>query len=993
MKGYIHLIIFILALNPKANAQVGVECGTEPDTSALVSAPSNCDIGSLSHKCVKLRFHYINNTADTIKENLEYKWAHQLRYVNEVFAPTKIRFTTGSDCINKIQKYPGYGYEDWRIEKNNNHASLGMDPNGIDVFVFQDQPEERHAHSGVGEKSAIYLYENDWDLAHELGHALGLYHTQQNGGHISLTECKDGRECDDRGDYMCDTGADPWLEDLDGINGDDEGQWVVNCVQMIDSLVADPCGDITTQWNIPFNNVMSYYNCGEEFSDCQIVKMHNDISGARENMHLADCATDPYNFPSCPDIIIDTDVLWLNGIKKMCPGQKIIITSTGRLRLENYTITYDIDNIQGCEKLYKQLARWDGIHIDGGSFGILYDLNGNAIAGSTGAIIAKNSTIEQSLKGIQAPKNFGEIFLDNVVMRENGVAINAHETRQHGMVGNPGSNSSVIGRVVVLNSTISADNVFPHNKYYPPAGKQISVVGTSCLIKHTQISNNTGRKMTGVYSFDGTLQVIGGSSISNFQFGIYKDIDAGNPFASRGMFVLESEMSECDTAIINFSEFATVRENVVEGDVISIGICEGEWTANHFKNDVWIANAEETNMIEENKFVGGTLHLMGDNSRTLALCNIFEASTNHAVLASFDSDLPMAWGSPTMESGNIWEQVVSKMEKEDGTGITNYELPIAKYQFDYRGQFSGELVTNPNVSHCSYDLYPEEIGDGVEVVPSYELPALNADYQNLEQQINLLSQSLTGNYITDKYVLENMERLSIEQGLLSGRALKSMKTFHTIADQVLWQNRASPQIKYRDKVISGFYLKNWQYLLNYLSEIEVSSPYEGLDRNNLYQAIEYMRELDITGTDIYNLSCHEKGVLIELGRASGGNHTAFIRGFLQAYYDIYIPTPKYTEPQSLSATRKNDKDKLDKMVKILTVFPNPADDRVVIRLSNSKECINQLRIYNVNGRLMDAYDNVGNSKEVDVFTYAKGFYIVQIVDDLGDCKIERMIIR
>lgn len=61
-------------------------------------------------------------------------------------------------------------------------------------------------------KSAVENTDNTSTLAHEMGHCFGLYHTFENipviGGEENVARSGDCKDCEDDGDYLCDTQAD-----------------------------------------------------------------------------------------------------------------------------------------------------------------------------------------------------------------------------------------------------------------------------------------------------------------------------------------------------------------------------------------------------------------------------------------------------------------------------------------------------------------------------------------------------------------------------------------------------------------------------------------------------------------------------------------------------------------------------------------------------------------------------------------------------------------
>ncbi len=95
-------------------------------------------------------------------------------------------------------------------------------------------------------------------IMHEIGHAFGLLHTF--AGTNSLTdELVDGSNCEDSGDLVCDTPADPYpIGDFDGCS-------------YTDNVLTDVNGDLFAP---QMDNIMSYYNCEPSyFTPGQVERM------------------------------------------------------------------------------------------------------------------------------------------------------------------------------------------------------------------------------------------------------------------------------------------------------------------------------------------------------------------------------------------------------------------------------------------------------------------------------------------------------------------------------------------------------------------------------------------------------------------------------------------------------------------------------------------------------------------------------------------------
>ena len=119
--------------------------------------------------------------------------------------------------------------------------------------------------------------ENYSTLAHELGHYFSLLHTHET---VFGLEYVNGSNCENRGDLLCGTPADPNLNNLVNPN---------SCEYSGQQL--DPLG---YYYSPDERNIMSYshYDCRDRFSTDQILQMKNFFNYNSKNLHC----------------IIDTDV-------------------------------------------------------------------------------------------------------------------------------------------------------------------------------------------------------------------------------------------------------------------------------------------------------------------------------------------------------------------------------------------------------------------------------------------------------------------------------------------------------------------------------------------------------------------------------------------------------------------------------------------------------------------------------------------------------------
>ncbi len=92
---YIYLVVILCSIL-QLKSQSGFSCKTEPNN--LIFSPAVCDVGS--QKCVKIKFHFMNNSGGNLNQPNDILFRDLLNYFNDVFHSGNIHFSTASECIH-----------------------------------------------------------------------------------------------------------------------------------------------------------------------------------------------------------------------------------------------------------------------------------------------------------------------------------------------------------------------------------------------------------------------------------------------------------------------------------------------------------------------------------------------------------------------------------------------------------------------------------------------------------------------------------------------------------------------------------------------------------------------------------------------------------------------------------------------------------------------------------------------------------------------------
>lgn len=182
---------------------------------------------------------------------------------------------------------------------------------------------------------------SDKILSHEMGHALGLYHTFKDTGcgpsYSALNEYVDGTDCEILGDFICDTEATPNLA-IVGYNSTLCTYENTTCLDPNDEAYenADP------------KNIMNYAGpCRQYFTPGQGERMRNTIENhsghsliQRNEFYITGIETWSSPFESDVDIVISEGAqLNIETTVEIAPGRRILVEKEGLLFTDEATLT------------------------------------------------------------------------------------------------------------------------------------------------------------------------------------------------------------------------------------------------------------------------------------------------------------------------------------------------------------------------------------------------------------------------------------------------------------------------------------------------------------------------------------------------------------------------------------------------------------------------------------------------------------------------------
>ncbi len=1016
-------LIFLLTNFLIISKSLAQNCSSEELSACDV--PTNCEPENSPLICVRVLFHFLNNTDNPDASPSDQFCFELLQRTNRELKIGNVRITFDYNCVHRekltedfrdllvyntdISKYisviPTPDVTQEIIEQ------MEYDPNSINVYILQRGLTGAYFGSQTG-KHTVTIVADFPTFIHELGHCLGLAHTFSlvpPGQEIAIKTncCKDLTlenvnhvlHCLNVQDNICDTETDPYSFDLDGIGGKDEDIWVDyrTCTQKPSLLNSyeDGCGNSTLPWKIPIANYMSYYQqCRTEFTPCQYGRMHESLTTCVPEVILEDPESDPYKPCEEDDIEINSIVPWENVHMEFCPGQKIIITSNGFLEITKSTLT--TSNIVGPNSMCPDLAKsmWEGIVLLGRGSTVLH--NGKYIT-LGGISITDESSISYAKIGIRGLKGYGTVEIDESSFFENGAILDLKnswpysydsEEIEPSVSGYTGG-SSLCGFSIfnpypsakITNSSFIVKNRLVDD--IPTT--QFKIDGGSLYFIRSQIENpndaNPQNLLTAIKSGRGLLLISNGSSISNFDVGVFKAGDIYNNCSPRGLIFSRSSIIHCDTSIHNTSQFASVKDSYISGDVEIDSYCFSNWQCNAFMQGWDLSNLGMIHLDSPEKscvFMNNLAHksgfsITGLNDETKLSCVTWQGlNTDAAMFANFGATLPLSLGGgiDKLSSGNkhLDGSHLPLMFSETAS-TTNYFQDVQGEHFSYNG-IEGEATTN--LVTCNDNCWPTE-------PPPFTSPndeeSFNYSQENTKwlylDSLKTKRTSELSTFPEEKIpaILEEINLIKIDMDDIVREVLSSINSSNE-SIEATWISRADDKLISISELLALFNGREFDEILDMLD------GNTNVDALALVDAIEYISNLNSRSINFLELDRIELDTLSKLAKVSFGPYTNIIRDFLNLTYDISIQRPVIVIIPRSETGENNTKSVINNSNQYLIV-PNPSNGHFRVETNQSKNYPVTIDIYDSVGKLLFSDIRVNND-EISLKNCKSGIYFVQV---------------